>query len=434
MVKFPRMYRTVTTTPGRPESPIDMIQVNEASKAILEQRAMEAHNKKVYEEHKRQEFLKAQQESLFASQRLPTLKNKAINECTNGLGDKFFTIAFNSIYIKALPHDQSFVNENWATIEKLGEFYIRKLGGLKYLATVEKTTPFLHKLYTICNEACKKARDTRVKKVMCAKTDEELYEVINQYSDVTQDERNNILNKIDSLSPDELAELVHDKIISVVKDEHIREKEARDFKTDLKNDLVDSDPYANTDDTETSSTEVENEGETTEENTEENPEESAPSSESALFTYGIRNYKSFKEALENYDPVTKRFNTNKAQKPKSLFGAMMVDIAIDKFHTSMESSGVKPTPRVTPKVLMENPTNLDKFIEFMNDSRHNDWNVGDASEPIEVASNDVMSDYVEDILTEATLQYGLLETAYTMKLINPTYAQLVAQSNWLLRR
>ena len=100
----------------------------------------------------------------------------------------------------------------------------------------------------------------------------------------------------------------------------------------------------------------------------------------------------------------------------------------------MESSGVKPTPRVTPKVLMENPTNLDKFIEFMNDSRHNDWNVGDASEPIEVASNDVMSDYVEDILTEATLQYGLLETAYTMKLINPTYAQLAAQSNWLLRR
>ena len=153
-----------------------------------------------------------------------------------------------------------------------------------------------------------------------------------------------------------------------------------------------------------------------------------------MFTYGIRNYKSFKEALENYDPVTKTFNTNKAQKPKSLFGAMMVDIAIDKFHTSMESSGVKPTPRVTPKVLMENPTNLDKFIEFMNDSRHNDWNVGDASEPIEVASNDVMSDYVEDILTEATLQYGLLETAYTMKLINPTYAQLVAQSDWLLRR
>ena len=97
MVKFPRMYRTVTTTPGRPESPIDMIQVNEASKAILEQRAMEVHNKKVYEEHKRQEFLKAQQESLFASQRLPTLKNKSINECTNGLGDKFFTLAFNSI-------------------------------------------------------------------------------------------------------------------------------------------------------------------------------------------------------------------------------------------------------------------------------------------------------------------------------------------------
>lgn len=433
MVNFPRMYRTVTTKPGRQESPIDMRQVMEASKAIIEQRETEAHNKKVYEEHKKEQFLKAQQESLFASRRLPTLKTKAINECTANLGDKFFTMVFNNIYINALPHDQSFVNENWGTIEKMGEFYIRKLGGIKYLATIESKTPFLHKLYNICTEAAKKARNTRVKKIMDAKTDEDVYDAINTYHDVTQEEKDNFLSKIDSLSPDELAELVNDKIISVVKDEHLREKEARDFKTDLKNDLVDTDPYAN-DSAKTETEEpVEDENVPEDEAEEETGNDEAPASEA--FTYGIRNYKTFEEALENYNPYTKTYNNGQVPRAKSLFGAMIVDIAIDKLQTSMESSGAPVTKRTTPAILMENPTNLDKFIEFMNDSRHSDWNAGDASAPTEIATTiDNVGGKFEVILIEATLQYALLETAYTMKLINPTHAQLVAQSNWLLRR
>ena len=86
-------------------------------------------------------------------------------------------------------------------------------------------------------ETAKKIKANKKKKVANAMTENEVKEMI--MPKINDEERDQIINNINNLGTDELSDLVREKIINVVKDEHQREKEEREFRTVLKNDIQD---------------------------------------------------------------------------------------------------------------------------------------------------------------------------------------------------
>ena len=414
---FDNTYRTVhKTVKGYSDKPFDLAELKRKDKQTAAMEAATAHNEKVMEDWKKEQSKKTMEAALFGPQRLAAVKTAALNKISETMPDKFVEEVFAHIYSMALPHDEQFIIDNWNTITAMGEFYIRKLGGMKYLKTVESASPFLHKVYMICDEAAKKAVKKRSEKVIKALTDEEIYD--NIHNQVTQDERDEVIKHIDALGAEELAELVKEKIISVVKDEHVREKEAKDFRTDLKNDL--------TDDTEVNA-------EVGAVNSEENaPDEGAGAEESTLT---IHTFPSLEATMERWDPMHKNFMYDRDAGPTTLFFAICTDVARDCVRLKAATEGKTILPvKETPDHLLTNPLNLDVFSNYMQDNRSGDdiWIAEKVSEPEGLGYNtgDINGDR---IMTEAVLQYALFETAYTLKMINPTMTQIKEQAEWLLR-
>jgi hypothetical protein len=145
--------------------------------------------------------------------------------------------AFSSIYIKALPHDRDYVLEKYQAFKNMGAMYMRKIGGINGLkkAAESSNSPFLKGMYRAIMEVAKEA----VKRVTSdghkCLTEEEVKEMIAPRP--TDDERNKLINKIDELGSDELAELVNSKVIKVVTDERRAEQTAKQLDTVILGDI-----------------------------------------------------------------------------------------------------------------------------------------------------------------------------------------------------
>lgn len=424
-----KVYRTVhRSTKGiYNDSPIDLAQIRRNDKLKAAQEATIAHNEKVMEQFEKEQHTKKLQNAMFASESFANKKYRMMDLVTAKIGDRVAEAAFAHIYIKSLPHDKEFIVENFNTLNMLGSWYMRKLGGLKYLKTMESTSPFLRKFYNVCSEATKKAVKKRIKTISKAVTDDDIYENIK--GQISDDEKGDLLDEIDNLGADELAMLVQQKIISVVKDENNREKEAKAIRSDLKNDLIPSEDadadISIADNKKVSSDDTTDDGDVEDDTTEEN-----------FNPFGVLNTGDLQQTIERWDPVKENFNYNRNNRPASLFYAITTDIARDMilYAASKEGAEIVPPVKRPYKNMKDSPVNLDIFADYIQDKANNvsDMWKGDAiSKPIVIGSSGNSIDK-ERVLTEAVMQYGLLETAHTMKLINPSVKEIRQQADYLM--
>lgn len=491
----------------QPES-LQIKAIYDKDKAIIESKRMRQEHIAAMEKWEKERDREDQTRNMFSNQYSNQLKLGVIESVGKQIADRVLSESFAQIYIKSLPLDTEFVTENTEHLKDFAYMYIRKLGGMDYFKkrVMEVHTPFLDKLYTACTEQAKKMTKKRSKKVIAQNSSDLLHEITD--CKCTDDEQNQILKNVDQLGADQLAELVKQKIINVVKDEKMKEVDERESRTVLKNDLLDTSP-SHPVDNETSdpmepaknasglpktgdelddmskddlkstpdssakpdktikskpggsgfdpakiqkkekqdmmnkeenkidkkAKKIEQNAEVDKMNTETKDKKKETNKSKMANESWVSDKLSFTQIVESYNPVNGSLDSAKFGDNRSLFFSMMVSILRSQYpEKAITESTDKFRSKNRYNVVMENPLNLDVFATYLQngDDSINTLETSPISEPNIIGSSD---DHVDNaaILTEAIIQYGLFETAYTMKLIDVTPAIVKEQTEYLLK-
>ena len=356
--------------------------------------AAKLENERLNEEkiaYERDAALKANHRALMKNYR-----GAGINALAASIPNAILAECFNTVFVKALPHDTDYVDENIKTIKNMGAMYVKKIGGVKALAESANRTnsPFLRALLEFCNEFSQAIIMERVKEINEAETEEEIKEMISPQ--LNDEERNTILVKMDKLGSDELAEMISNKVIDVVRDEQQREKDQAEILDTMEKDMNEDPNDVKVDDRE--------------DTTADDVAEAA------------------KHVAETYNPLTRTFNYDKKDTNKSFFFSLMQGIATKVLKESTQTESTKVE---TPQVLLENPLNLNIFDVYMQDKNEDldDLRRMDMTDTGEIARTTSLDK--DFILSEALLQYTMFETAHTMKLVNITLDDIRQQADYM---
>lgn len=372
---------------------------NALRKQQVERDQMLAEAAKLENERLNEEKIAYERDAALKANHRALMKNyrgAGINALAASIPNAILAECFNTVFVKALPHDTDYVDENIKTIKNMGAMYVKKIGGVKALAESANRTnsPFLRALLEFCNEFSQAIIMERVKEINEAETEEEIKEMISPQ--LNDEERNTILVKMDKLGSDELAEMISNKVIDVVRDEQQREKDQAEILDTMEKDM-NEDPNA---------VEVDDREDTKADDVAE----------------------AAKHVAETYNPLTRTFNYDKKDTNKSFFFSLMQGIAtkVLKESTQTESTHVE-----TPQVLLENPLNLNIFDVYMQDKNEDldDLRRMDMTDTGEIARTTSLDK--DFILSEALLQYTMFETAHTMKLVNITLDDIRQQADYM---
>ena len=372
---------------------------NALRKQQVERDQMLAEAAKLENERLNEEKIAYERDAALKANHRALMKNyrgAGINALAASIPNAILAECFNTVFVKALPHDTDYVDENINTIKNMGAMYVKKIGGVKALAESANHTnsPFLRTLLEFCNEFSQAIIMERVKEINEAETEEEIKEMISPQ--LNDEERNTILVKMDKLGSDELAEMISNKVIDVVRDEQQREKDQAEILDTMEKDMNEDPNDVKVDDRE--------------DTTADDVAEAA------------------KHVAETYNPLTRTFNYDKKDTNKSFFFSLMQGIAtkVLKESTQTESTHVE-----TPQVLLENPLNLNIFDVYMQDKNEDldDLRRMDMTDTGEIARTTSLDK--DFILSEALLQYTMFETAHTMKLVNITLDDIRQQADYM---
>ena len=372
---------------------------NALRKQQVERDQMLAEAAKLENERLNEEKIAYERDAALKANHRALMKNyrgAGINALAASIPNAILVECFNTVFVKALPHDTDYVDENIKTIKNMGAMYVKKIGGVKALAESANRTnsPFLRALLEFCNEFSQAIIMERVKEINEAETEEEIKEMISPQ--LNDEERNTILVKMDKLGSDELAEMISNKVIDVVRDEQQREKDQAEILDTMEKDMNEDPNDVKVDDRE--------------DTTADDVAEAA------------------KHVAETYNPLTRTFNYDKKDTNKSFFFSLMQGIAtkVLKESTQTESTTVE-----TPQVLLENPLNLNIFDVYMQDKNEDldDLRRMDMTDTGEIARTTSLDK--DFILSEALLQYTMFETAHTMKLVNITLDDIRQQADYM---
>lgn len=372
---------------------------NALRKQQVERDQMLAEAAKLENERLNEEKIAYERDAALKANHRALMKNyrgAGINALAASIPNAILAECFNTVFVKSLPHDTDYVDENINTIKNMGAMYVKKIGGVKALAESANRTnsPFLRALLEFCNEFSQAIIMERVKEINEAETEEEIKEMISPQ--LNDEERNTILVKMDKLGSDELAEMISNKVIDVVRDEQQREKDQAEILDTMEKDMNEDPNDVKVDDRE--------------DTTADDVAEAA------------------KHVAETYNPLTRTFNYDKKDTNKSFFFSLMQGIAtkVLKESTQTESTTVE-----TPQVLLENPLNLNIFDVYMQDKNEDldDLRRMDMTDTGEIARTTSLDK--DFILSEALLQYTMFETAHTMKLVNITLDDIRQQADYM---
>lgn len=372
---------------------------NALRKQQVERDQMLAEAAKLENERLNEEKIAYERDAALKANHRALMKNyrgAGINALAASIPNAILAECFNTVFVKALPHDTDYVDENIKTIKNMGAMYVKKIGGVKALAESANRTnsPFLRALLEFCNEFSQAIIMERVKEINEAETEEEIKEMISPQ--LNDEERNTILVKMDKLGSDELAEMISNKVIDVVRDEQQREKDQAEILDTMEKDMNEDPNDVKVDDRE--------------DTTADDVAEAA------------------KHVAETYNPLTRTFNYDKKDTNKSFFFSLMQGIATKVLK---ESTQTESTTIETPKVLLENPLNLNIFDVYMQDKNEDldDLRRMDMTDTGEIARTTSLDK--DFILSEALLQYTMFETAHTMKLVNITLDDIRQQADYM---
>ena len=372
---------------------------NALRKQQVERDQMLAEAAKLENERLNEEKIAYERDAALKANHRALMKNyrgAGINALAASIPNAILAECFNTVFVKALPHDTDYVDENINTIKNMGVMYVKKIGGVKALAESANRTnsPFLRALLEFCNEFSQAIIMERVKEINEAETEEEIKEMISPQ--LNDEERNTILVKMDKLGSDELAEMISNKVIDVVRDEQQREKDQAEILDTMEKDMNEDPDDVKVDDRE--------------DTTADDVAEAA------------------KHVAETYNPLTRTFNYDKKDTNKSFFFSLMQGIATKVLKESTQTESTKVE---TPQVLLENPLNLNIFDVYMQDKNEDldDLRRMDMTDTGEIARTTSLDK--DFILSEALLQYTMFETAHTMKLVNITLDDIRQQADYM---
>lgn len=372
---------------------------NALRKQQVERDQMLAEAAKLENERLNEEKIAYERDAALKANHRALMKNyrgAGINALAASIPNAILAECFNTVFVKALPHDTDYVDENIKTIKNMGAMYVKKIGGVKALAesTNRTNSPFLRALLEFCNEFSQAIIMERVKEINEAETEEEIKEMISPQ--LNDEERNTILVKMDKLGSDELAEMISNKVIDVVRDEQQREKDQAEILDTMEKDMNEDPNDVKVDDRE--------------DTTADDVAEAA------------------KHVAETYNPLTRTFNYDKKDTNKSFFFSLMQGIATKVLKESTQTESTKVE---TPQVLLENPLNLNIFDVYMQDKNEDldDLRRMDMTDTGEIARTTSLDK--DFILSEALLQYTMFETAHTMKLVNITLDDIRQQADYM---
>ena len=372
---------------------------NALRKQQVERDQMLAEAAKLENERLNEEKIAYERDAALKANHRALMKNyrgAGINALAASIPNAILAECFNTVFVKALPHDTDYVDENIKTIKNMGAMYVKKIGGVKALAesTNRTNSPFLRALLEFCNEFSQAIIMERVKEINEAETEEEIKEMISPQ--LNDEERNTILVKMDKLGSDELAEMISNKVIDVVRDEQQREKDQAEILDTMEKDMNEDPNDVKVDDRE--------------DTTADDVAEAA------------------KHVAETYNPLTRTFNYDKKDTNKSFFFSLMQGIATKVLKESTQTESTKVE---TPQILLENPLNLNIFDVYMQDKNEDldDLRPMDMTDTGEIARTTSLDKHF--ILSEALLEYTMFETAHTMKLVNITLDDIRQQADYM---
>ena len=398
-------YRTVSRKQGLGITTLDLADMrrrDQERKEILKEGARVA---KELEAMQNKTHVAQQQIALHHNHVLESERAKLLNGLHKRLPDVILQEAFNHIFKKSLVHDRDYIEENEGYINTVGSMYMKKLGGINGLASATKRTnsPFLKELLEFCNGlaneiAMEKLKATSNKKFV---DETELREIINPTLD---DEQRDIIDKkMDRMGADELANMVSNKVVDVVRDEQQREKDLEDTEKHMVDDMTGNDSGDADDSTE--------------------PAADTGTLDTAESTF----------TFENYNPVTRQFSRDPNRPQRTFFYSLMCGVANKVIRESAVAEGLTVEKKETPQLLLENPLNINIFDVYIQDKNEDLYDLSrmDMSDrPVIASTSHLDKDY---ILSEAVLQYTLFEVAHTMKLINITPTDIKQQSDFLMK-
>ena len=406
-------YRKVTSKQYSNGKPLANLSIYE-KEAKLKKAEKEAALKAAIESAQREALISRETTHRQNANRimLEGLKKRVVNELSTYIPIVVMNEFFSRIVLNALPHDDEYIQECKESIVTVNKIYLHHLGGLKYLKEQAQKTnsSLLKELVRVVKENTDIILTDKINKLKDAKTEDEIELVLK--SGITSDQAEKIDKDIDSLGPDEIAELVQDKVLTVVKDETKRQAEDAEFKATLQQRVQDYNNQQNEElnggvDDVMNSNEDES-GETKEE----------PQSESLKFAKFL------------LDPSVLHETT--------LFNAFMKHNYREMIKSVSESNEIDvENPRMTPKTPIQvstSPLNLNMFDVYLNDYQDDLKHVDNLriANKKPLAGSETRID-VEDVLAESLLQYTILESAMTIKLISPTNREVRSVTEYFMK-
>lgn len=355
---------------------------------------------------------------------LEAYKMTVISELSRFVPLMIMNEGFTRIMMEAMPHDEEYKQEHAAAIETVNRVWLHHLGGAKYLKEQANRTKssFLQNWYTMIKEDADMIMDDRIEAIQNAQSEEEVNAIVK--SGISGDQADKIRKDIDSMGPDQIATMVQNKVLDVVKDESKKQAEDAEFRAEMANrakeyeeqnnekgdaTVTDADqPESNTSPDEADKTEADDEGTKVDKETEE------PKTEAAKLARYIIN------------PVILHEHSLFNAMANSIYHEMInavkecgdcPDCNDDAVNISTNPVKTKPAQNrvVTTPLMM---TSFDDFLnDYQDDMKHVD-SLRVANKAAIAGDETRISS--EDVLAEALTQYTLLETAMTIKLITPS--------------
>ena len=359
---------------------------------------------------------------------LEAYKRTVINELSSYIPLLVMNEGFTRIMMEAMPHDDDYKAEHKAAIETVNRVWLHHLGGFKYLKEQAKATgsSFLQNWYSWVKEDSQAILDDKIEAIQNAHSETEVNNIVK--SGITSDQAEKIDRDIDSMGPDQIATMVQNKVLDVVKDESKKQSEDAAFRAEMANrakeyeeqendkgdaTVADADqPEAVEDNDDAAAKTSDDEGGKPEEATEDNKEVKVDAE--------MEDPKTEAAKLARYmiNPVILHEHSLLYSMVNSIYHEMVNAIKEDSDVAVVGNERIAPTQikstQTSPLVM----TSFDDFLnDYQDDMRHVD-SLRIANKAA-IAGDETRIDS-EDVLAEALTQYTMLETAMTIKLITPT--------------
>lgn len=351
---------------------------------------------------------------------LEAYKMAVITELSKFIPLSIMTEGFTKIMMEAMPHDPEYKQEHATAIETVNRVWLHHLGGFKYLQEQAKRTNsnLLTNWALSIKEAADEILSDRVEAIQNAQNEDEVNAIVK--SGISNKQAEKIERDIDSMGPEQIATMVQNKVLDVVKDESKKQSEDAAFRAEMANRAKEYEEQNN------------EKGDATVADADQPETNEAPEE---------------KEDVAKVDAETEEPKTETAKLARyiinpvilhehTLFYAMTNSIYHEMINAVKEADTavVDDTPNKVPSgdgaKVVTSPLMMTSFDDFLNDYQDDMRHVDSlrVANKAAIAGDETRIDS-EDVLAEALTQYTMLETAMTIKLINPSQKEIMDAVN-----